>query len=104
MTPQALVAVVRSGKERQLPLSRIRGSPASSLEQSALFGKGLLLHQCDKLFKLEQCLVQAFDRKPFDELLLLPDDQLNVHTEIHVLTYPSLLDVIGTSSRSTLPL
>ena len=73
-TPPAPVAVVCSEQERQLDLSRIRGSPASGLQQTALFGEGLLLHERNKLLKREQRLVQAFDGKPFDGLLLMPDD------------------------------
>jgi len=70
----------------------------SGLLQTALLGEGLLLHQRNKLLKREQRLVQAFDGYAFERLLLMPDDHLllhSVHTEIHVLAYQSLLDILG---------
>ena len=70
----------------------------SSLLQTTLGSEDLLLHQRDKLLKGEQRLVQAFDGYAFERLLLMPDDQLllnRVHTEIHVVPYQSLLNIIG---------
>ena len=85
-------------KEEVPYLSRICSSPTSGLLQTALRSSGLLLHHRDKLLEREQRLVQSLDRYPFDGLLLMPDDQLlgsSVDTEIHVVAYQSLLDIIG---------
>ena len=79
-------------------LSRIYGSPTTGLLQTALLGEGLLLHHRDEFLKGEQPLLQAFERYAFERLLLMPDDQLLlhcVHTQIHIVAYQSLLDIIG---------
>jgi hypothetical protein len=88
--------VLRTGEV--LYLGCICGSSTSGLLQTAQLSGGLLLHHRNKLLKGEQGLVQAFDRYAFDGLRLMPDNQLllhRVHTEIHVVAYQGLLNIIS---------
>src|SRR5262249_834010 len=89
---------LEGGSEPAGALCRSVRSSTPSVEQTMMFGEGLLSHEHHKLLKGQQRLLQSFDGQPLDRLMLVPDDQFllgSMHTHIDILTTERLLEIIG---------
>ena len=73
-TPQDCMAMVSRGEEPGVALCHSARSPTPSVQQTTIFGEGLLSHERHKLLKGQQRLFQPFDGQPLDRLMLVPDD------------------------------